>query len=94
MDVLLLAAGLRYAGGADLLTFEPDAGFAAVPFAVLIELLTLVAVVRVATAVLLLTPLLGAGELETAAELRLTLLLTLVPPLSDPPPAANLSEPV
>jgi hypothetical protein len=107
-DVLLLAAGLRYAGGADLATFEPAAGFTAVPFDVLVVLLTFVAVVLVAATVLptveplltalpvalLLTTLFEAGELETAAELRLILLLMLAPPLSELPPAASLSEPV
>ena len=78
------------------------------PFDVLVVLLTFVAVVLVAATVLLtveplftvlpvallLTTLFEDGELETAAELRLMLLLTLVPPLSDPPPEASLTEPV
>ena len=107
-SVLWLATGLRYAGGADLVTFEPDAGLAAVPFDVPVVLFTFVAVVRFAETVLptlvpvlvvppvtlLLVPLLPAGELETALELRLMLLLTLVPPLSELPPTASRSEPV
>ena len=106
--MLWLAVGLRYAGGADLVTVEPDAGLVAVPFKVLVELLTFVAVVLFTVAVLpaveplrtvlpvalLLVALFPVDELETAVELRLTLLLTPVPPLSELPLEASLSEPV
>lgn len=98
----LAVVGLRYAGGADLPTLEPvAAGFIALPFEVLdvldVLLLTLVAVVLLIVllvTVALLVPLLELGE-ATVDVLRLTLLLTPAPPLSElPPPDESLSEPV
>lgn len=91
--------GLRYAGGADLETVFPPAGFTALPFEVLFEaLFTFVAVVLFTVVLLtevLLVPLPAAGEEEADDVLRLTLLLTPAPPLSElPPPDESLSEPV
>ena len=94
-----VAVGLRYPGGAVLVTLEPVAGFTALPFEVLfVVLLTFVAVVLLVVVLLTVAPLVPLpvlGEVATVGVLRLTLLLTLEPPLSElPPPAASLSEPV
>lgn len=98
--MLWLAAGLRYAGGALLVTFEPVAGLTAPPLDVLLELvvLTFVAVVLFTVVLLtevLLVPLLLVDVVDTVEELRLTLLLTPAPLLREVPPlVASLSEPV
>ena len=94
--------GLRYAGGADLVTvvvLELPAGFTSLPFEVLPEvLLTFVALVLLVVVLLTVAPLVPLpvlGKVATVGVLRLTLLLTLEPPLSElPPPDASLSEPV
>ena len=83
---VVLDVGLRYAGGAVRVT--------------LLEVPALTFVAEVLFVVALLTeelpvPLLGVGEVVTVDVLRLVLLRTLDPPLSElPPPAVNLSEPV
>lgn len=92
--------GLRYAGGAVLVTLEPVVGLIALPFDVLLPavLLTLVAVVLFVVVLLtfvVLVPLLPVGDVATVDVLRPTLLLTLEPPLNEfPPLVASLSDPV
>ena len=94
--------GLRYAGGADLVTvvvLELPAGFTALPFEVLPEvLLTFVALVLLVVVLLTVAPLVPLpvlGKVATVGVLRLTLLLTPAPPRIElPPPDASLSEPV
>ena len=98
-DAAVLVAGLRYAGGADLVTLLLPAGLTALPFDVVLEvLLTLVTDVLLVTLLLadvLLVPLPVLGDAVTADVLRLTLLLTPAPPLRELlPPDESLSEPV
>ena len=100
LEALWLTAGLRYAGGALLVTLEPAAGLTELPFEVLLDAVafTFVAVVLFVTVLLtevLLVPLLLVDVADTVEGLRLILLLTPAPLLSeDPLLAASLSEPV